>query len=284
MTKGGALSLSVILVFLALGTTVNLDTLTIILSILFLLAPIIILSLLLYRYRAKLSLWYSAFFYQGLFILGVIVYLGAVAPSWPVFFQNLSLIPLSTRLVASVLLSVTLTIPFLICFRLKKRTAGDYFLKKAITHLSIVVLFNFCLDAYYILQLLSVSNTPKLAKHFVFARYGAHQNIRNGLSKTKLLKEPDSYGSPNRRIRLTLKNGAFDLVDTKNNSQILSMSHWVISPDEVFWLVNDNGQAEYSLYRWAYDNKDCNKIYLTDLKSKKTVLLAKGTWLYDDHD
>ena len=54
---------------------------------------------------------------------------------------------------------------------------------------------------------------------------------------------------------------------------------WV-SLGDLVWLVNDHGQANYILYGWSYDRDDYDKIYITNLKTKKTVLLAKGHWLY----
>ena len=54
----------------------------------------------------------------------------------------------------------------------------------------------------------------------------------------------------------------------------------VVSLGDLVWLVNDHGQANYILYRWSYDRDDYDKIYITNLKTKKTVLLAKGRWLY----
>ena len=54
----------------------------------------------------------------------------------------------------------------------------------------------------------------------------------------------------------------------------------VVSLGDLVWLVNDHGQANYRLYRWSYDRDDYDKIYITNLKTKKTVLLAKGRWLY----
>ena len=61
----------------------------------------------------------------------------------------------------------------------------------------------------------------------------------------------------------------------------MTMAHWVISPGEVFWVMNNKNEPTHIAYIWAYDRDDMSKIYITNLRTKKTALLAKGVWLYE---
>ena len=209
-----------------------------------------------------------------LFLCGLF-YLTAACHSWLVFFQNLSLISIWVRLLIWGLFWLVITLPFLIKY--KKFRLG-------INCLMIFIALNAMLDGYHIIQIVRISNNFKTAKQLICARYGVHQNVKRKLAKTVRLKSPHVYGSPDQSnwVRFNKWVNGFEVLTTRNNDHIVTMKHWVISPGELFWLFNQQGQPEYILYRWSYDQEDLDKIYIINLKTKQTTLLASGRWLYGD--
>jgi hypothetical protein len=207
-------------------------------------------------------------------LLSGFFFYGIVTPNtWSGYFQNVSLVPIGHRLLILIAIWSFITLPFLA--KCKKFNLGFWCL-------AFFILFNLFLDGYYIIQLVSVSKNLNLAKQLVMSRYGSYQPIQTAVSKSIRLKNPTIEGSPDHRffVKLDDDTNTFSVYDAKDNAQILAMEHWLVSLGDLVWLVNDHGQANYILYGWSYDRDDYDKIYITNLKTKKTVLLAKGRWLY----
>lgn len=132
-------------------------------------------------------------------------------------------------------------------------------------------------------KIITVSNNLDQAKQLIMARYGNVTPVKKLTKKSLRASQTKIETSPDDRfvIRFNTSSHRFDIYDKKNDSHQLSIEHFLVSPAEIFWLTNTFGQVEYVLYSWAFDRDDYAKIYIINLKTKKTALLAKGSWLYN---
>jgi len=251
------------------------------LSIITFLAPFILGT---YLYKNQISWWYSVLFFQGLFISGFTFYLTAVARSWPIFFQNLSLIPLGSRIFFLITFWTILTVPFVIFLTLRKIKLSNI-VRSSLVCLGIVLAFNIVLDGYYVYKLINLGNTTELTQLLIETRYGKQANLKKSLRKSFFLKETNNYGSPDTSVILNFNHeiSKFELLNRDDKSMVMTMAHWVMTPGEVFWLINDKDKASHIVYIWAYDQEDISKVYISNLKTHETTLLAKGRWLYESN-
>jgi len=221
---------------------------------------------------------YSLFYLSLLIFLTLFVcffFYGVVTPnSWVGYFQNLSLVPLTIRLGILTSIWLCVTLPFLLKFKPFKLT---------FSYLAFVIVFNVCLDAFFIFKIFTVSNNLGQAKQLIMARYGNVTPVKKLTQKSLRASQTKPETSPDDRfvIKFNTSRHRFDIYDKKNNFHQLSIKNFLVSPAEIFWLTNESGQVEYVLYSWAFDRDDYTKIFIKNLKTKKTALLAKGSWLYN---
>lgn len=229
-----------------------------------------------YLYKNQVAWWYSTFFFLVLSLSGFFYY-GVVTPdSWVGYAQNISLIPLWYRLLFFILFWVVISIPFIVYLGIKKKNISKI-IKPSLICLFLILALNGLLDSYYTYKLIDIGNTPTISKILIETKNG------NPTILKKRLKRSNHYESPDAKYKLEFNHviSKFDVLNKFDHSKVMTMSHWVIGPGEVFWLTNNNGEATHIIYQWTYDQDDLSKIYISNLKTKKTVLLSKGNWLHD---
>jgi len=229
-----------------------------------------------------ISLAHSILFSLGLVVSGWFFYIGNVSHSWSGYLQNLSLISLGHRVLFLTLFWVLLSGPFIAYLAFQKKTISKIVTPSLIC-IGLISISSICLDIYYISKIISIHDTNIATIASVKAKWGNPEKLKYMLRKTSRLEDSSRYGSPDYRYKLVFNQSIskFELLNQSNQSKVMTMAHFVISPGEVFWLVNNKGESTHILYQWAYDQDDLEKVYIANLKTKKTVLLAKGSWLYD---
>ena len=169
-------------------------------------------------------------------------------------------------------------IPFFV-FRKK------YFAKLSrfgISCLCFMVVMNVFVDFYYIYSLAKISNSLKIAKVFIKARYGMKEDIISLLNKKINVNESQSSTVVNSKYSVRFNSDIFRLefFSIPGNQLVFTMQHWVMHPGEVHWILGKTPtDSDYILYWYAHDTGDLEKVYVSNLKTKQTVLLTKGTWL-----
>lgn len=86
--------------------------------------------------------------------------------------------------------------------------------------------------------------------------------------------------SPNMKygIKADPLSDKFLIINRKNNIPIFKLNHWVITPAEIRW----SSDSRFIAYEYDYDQDDLPKIFVSEIETGKTLLLAAGNsplWL-----
>lgn len=192
------------------------------------------------------------------------------------YTQNLSLISISTLVRYFLGLSFIPVIPVQMYAFLKKKPKMN--MTPCLINLGLLMFCAVLVHGHYTMELIKISHHSDLAKVLINARYGNDNKLKRHLQETMYIKETHRAFSPDGEFELRPDEGSSRHVIVRFHNQEceFTMAHWIIHAQEVYWLIDKKTRDYYIVYEWHYDQDDWEKVYITNLTTKKTALLCKG--------
>jgi len=234
-------------------------------------------------YKNRIEWWYSTLFFSLLFFFGFFYYAIVTPHSWTGYIQNFSLIPLHYRALFFLVFWMVATVFFILGLVVRKKVWIPFF-KLSSKLIGVIIFLNICLDVYYIVQLIHISDSPRIAKIFIKTRYGIKKEIIPLINQGVDIHDSEISTTVNSKYSIQFNSDIFrhEFFSIPDKHLIFTMKHWVMNTGEIYWVLGKTpNDSDYILYWHAYDKDDLTKVYVTNLKTKKTTLLTKGKWLND---
>jgi len=204
----------------------------------------------------------------NLLVYGAIV----VAPNFEIFIKNLLAIPFWQK---ALWLTILSALSVLISWAIT-RQSPKYYIKAFLIFTSVLLVFITTIGLFRGIHLLRFLDSFDDADLIFRTRYLDEDYFKKYSSESIELipasnGEGSVYGPSNRQYYLKYNDeiGKREIYDSKTKIKIFTMYHWTMCTEHIYW----DQDTKYIFYYDAFDQDDLTKLYVSNIKTGKTLML-----------